>query len=68
MRLKNKMQQDTDTLPTKIWHASGWLQLHQLSYHSGGINLTVTENLVVAPSKEEKLGICQGHVRLSNLI
>ena len=52
------MQQDTDTLPTKIWNASDWLQSHQLSYHSGGINLTVTENLVVTPSKEEDLGIC----------
>ena len=62
------MQQNTDTLPTKIWHASDWLQSHQLSYHSGGINLTVTENLVVAPSKEEDFGSCQGHVKLSKLI
>ena len=38
--------------------------------HGGGINLTVTENLVVidAPSKERCLGFCQANMKLSNLI
>ena len=64
------MQQDTDTLPTKIWHASDWLQPHQLSYHSGGINLTVTEKkLVVAPvaeNKEKTAGWWQGSMKPSD--